>query len=285
MIHAKYPQLEDLVLQELQFGSVPAVELIETIMQKRPGTTKQGVYAALRKLKKKEVVVTNKKMVMLNVSWLKKLEHFVSIAEHYYVQTPAGAGYFAQLQPGEKISYTFQNSIQADVFWNHALVILTEVSKNDDPFVSYCPHVWFYHVHEENEIALRDFFAAQGKQYLVVAGSRTPLDKAVRTYFDGLHAQYHTLQEPLFPQNYYLNILGEYIVEFRIDTEVAAAIHHWYQKHLELTPQAKEELQHVLEQRGQSKLVISRKPDRALRLQKKLIRYFYKEKKVHSTKQ
>ncbi len=276
MLFSKKKSLEEYILDHLQHGPVVMLDLIEKIKQQRPGTTKQGVYAALRQLKKQEVVVIHKGTASLNVTWLTQIGRYIEVAQHHYFKDEISIGHFANLQNGERIQYSFQNPVLTDAFWNHAVFILIETTPSDTPFIAYDPHVWFYLAHPENELALVEFVATHKRQYLVVSGANTPLDKYPKTLLDGTHAQYHALHKPLFKKNnYYLNIIGDFLIEAWIDAQIAKKIDQFYQEHVKYTDDVRNEFRTIVEQRGKSKLVISRNVKKAERLRKKLIKPFY----------
>src|SRR3989338_9122090 len=77
-------QIEQFILEELQGGSVASLAVLERLHTRRPGTTKQGVYAALRSLKRKGVVVVSSKEAAINMSWLQQVGDFVEVAQHQY---------------------------------------------------------------------------------------------------------------------------------------------------------------------------------------------------------
>lgn len=268
-------QIEQQILEELQGGSVVSLDLIERIRTKRPGTTKQGVYAALRSLKKKGVVVVGSKEAALNMSWLQRVNDFVEAAQHQY-GGQAGLGGVAGLQDRESVQYTFRDPITADAFWNHTLLLLLETLQGRGPFVAYDPHVWFYIAHPENERHLRDEVISHGRQYLVAAAYKTPLDRVVAEEFDREMSQYHMLDRPAFGKpNYYLNVLEDFLIEVWMDPLVSDRLEAWYRETKVLDENARQQLRAILEGRGRTRLKVSRNKVKAERLRKKFLKGFY----------
>lgn len=274
MFTRKKRSIEDYILTELQRGPQVTLDLIEKIKQQRAGTTKQGVYAALRLLQQEEIVLIHRGSASINVVWLERLQQYCTIAQHHYFSA-SGSGHFTDLHDREKIQYTFRNPVYADAFWNHAIILIMETHPTADPFIGYDPHAWFYVAHPENERALRDYTIAHGRQYLVVSASNTPLDRAIRHEFNGTSSQYHIIKTPLFPQHYYFNIIGDFLIEVWFDRTVTERMEKFYAHTTALTPATQAAFRTVVEQRSRMKLVISHNKKKAQRLKKKLLKYFY----------
>ena len=267
--------IEQQVLEELQSGSVTTLDLIERLRDRRPGTTKQGVYAALRSLKRKGVVVVGSKEAALNMSWLQKVGDFVDVAQHQYGGR-AGLGGVGALRDRESIQYRFRDTIAADAFWNHTLLTFLEILPGTAPFIAYDPHVWFYLVHPDYERHLRDEVVAHGRQYLVASAYRTPLDRAIASEFDGTMSQYHIMESPLFPDpRYYLNVLGDFLIEVWMDPIVTEELDVFYREAETFDDETRVRLRALLERRGRTRLKVSRNHAKAERLRKKLLKGFY----------
>ena len=274
MIFSAHKNLGESVIGYLQKGPLFTGELLKFLQKKRPRTTKQGMYAVLRKLIQAEVVLKHKKQISLNVTWLTKVESFVTLAEHFYASA-SRSGSFLSLADGENIRYEFHNTNATDAFWIHVLLLLVEAHPRQ-PWFGYNPHDWFFVARAESERALRDFLVKKGGQYLMVVGSKRPLDKLIRKEFDGKRSQYFMRETPMFPQNnYYVNIIGDYIIEVWIDTAQAKAIERLYATATEATTEVVKQLQDIIRSKGKTKFVVSRNKKKAGALRAKLSNPFY----------
>lgn len=266
--------LENTVIECLQKGTLSTTDLLKLLREKRSRTTKQGMYAVLRKLIRAEVVLKHKQLVSLNIVWLSKLESFVSLAEHFYTST-SRSGNFLGLADGEKIKYEFQNPNVTDAFWNHVIYLLVE-ARPKQPWFAYNPHCWFFLARPESERALRDFIIRNGGQYLLIVGAKHPLDQSIRKEFDNEHSQYFMREPPLFPKNnYYLNIIGDYVIEVWIDPAQANEIEQLYASASETTEEIGERLQDIIGSKGKTKLVVSRDRKKAEKFRRMLSKPFY----------
>lgn len=266
--------LEQLIISHLQKGPLSTSDLLSALQKKRIGTTKQGMYAVLRKLIKAEIVVKHKTQLSLNAAWLTKMERFVSLASHFY-SSGVGSGNFLDLTDGEHISYAFKSANSTDAFWIHVLLLLTEAYP-EAAFLAYNPHCWFFLVRPESERTLRDVIVRNKSQYLVIVGGKQPLDRAIRKEFDGKGSQYSMREKPLCKKNnYYLNVIGDYIIEVTIDVAQANAIERLYNSAKSFTPDIEDELRDIITSKGRTRLVVSRDKKKAEKLRRTLAKPFY----------
>lgn len=257
-------------------GPCSSVDLIERVRKVRPGTTKQGVYAVLRDLAREEVIVRQNKKVSFNIRWLRAMEEFFLTTERQYFDGKFGRENFLNLKEGERITYSFADPVQTDAFWGHALYMLVEVSPvTGKPVYLYNPHEWFLIARRASE---REFMAAIGKKrgFFLTTGGNTPLDRSVAKDFDNQQSQYFMRDKPLFKkQNYYVNIIDDVLIEVWIDRKVAEKIEALYQITSIVNDNAKEELTHIVQSKGRSKLTISKNAKKSARLVKMLKNPFY----------
>ena len=84
------------------------------------------------------------------------------------------------------------------------------------------------------------------------------IDIAVKD-FDGLASQYFMSEKPLFKKkNYYINVIGDFIIEVWISNTAADEIEDIYKSSAELTDEVKNRFLKIAEKKGRTKIVISR---------------------------
>jgi hypothetical protein len=203
------------------------------------------------------------------------MSDYFSLAERSYLQGESGIGHFLNLEDGERIRYDFRDAATTDAFWVHALHILIEAHPKAI-WLGYNPHCWFFIAREESERQLRDFIAKKGGIYAMTVAGRTALDWYIATEFDGKQSKYYMFEKSLFPKrNYYLNVIGEFLVEVWIDPKTAQAIESLYQTTGKYSEEAKAALKTITTTKGRSRLVISRNKKKSLELARKLSKPFY----------
>jgi len=267
--------IEEYVLKYLQAGPVMMLDLVEKIKIDRPKTAKQAVYAAIRGLKKNEQILTYKGMASLNLTWLNSMLAYFDFAKHNYLQGEAGQGGFIDLEDREKIKYYFKNPIKADIFWTHALFLLAERSAPNEPVFIYNPHEWFMLARNENEQNIFKTINRGGRKILLTAGDNLFLDRYIRKYFDNNMSQYYAKEKPLFKENnYYLNIVGDFLIEAWLDKKVADQVEKLYQKTAAWDASVLEKMQKILNDESRIKIAISRNHKKAEKIKSSLKKYF-----------
>lgn len=276
MIFTNKKSVENLIFEHLQKGPVNTVALIQAIQRIRPQTTKQGVYAALRSLRHEEIIVTHNKQTSFNIRWLKQMGRFFMLAEQYHLTEHFTDNNFLNLKEGEAISYTFATPAQNDMFWGHALILLSESSiPASEPVYLYNPHEWFLIARKESERDAIDIITKK-RRFLLTSGGNSPLDHAITGEFDGNRSQYHMLSKALFSkENYYCNVIGDFIIEAWIDKKTAHQIEQIYETSLGLDQEVRRGLISAIESKGRTKFSISRNAKKAEKLKKILKKNFY----------
>lgn len=259
--------IEELLIDLLQNGPLSTKTLITSIAKIRTNTTKQAVYAALRRMRKDEKVVLYRGIVSLSDIWIERMLQFFTIAQHKTRASGEGDYSFLNLRDGEKISYSFKNAVQTDAFWSHAFSILGYTVPIHEPYYLYNPHDWFLLARTKNERILIRSILTSGREYHMTVGGDTALDRLIAKEFTHAKASYRMLSTALFPKRqYYLNIIGDYIIEVSIDKFLAAELDSFYERTTAFTVEKQQELIALISKTYKSRLVISKNEKRAKRL-------------------
>lgn len=270
--------IKEYTLSLLKDGSLSTTDLLEKIQNKRSGTTKQGFYQVLRKLKKEEVVVVAGKRASLSHLWIKRMSEYFDEAKSLYVSERIPGDYFLSLEDGEKVSYTFKSPAVSDVFWGHVFGLLAK-KNNQEPVYLYNPHEWFILARTESEVELFDEITKNGRQLFLLAGNNTPIDKYVSKFFDGEFGQYHTLEKGIFEkENYYINMFGDFIIEAWIEKDVAEKVDTLFKEAESFNEEFRTKLQEIVGKKSKTKITISLNKRKADKLKKKFGKYFYIKK-------
>ncbi|HOZ36276.1 MAG TPA: hypothetical protein PLR18_00390 [bacterium] len=278
MFLGKKIRLENYILDILKDGPKETLDLILRIKKQIPGTTKQGVYTALRVLNQEEIIIVSGGEVTLNILWLNRLAEYTRQAKNSYADSETESEYFLRLENGDRAQYYFKNPALLDSFWGHVLVELMRKVKNDPNMFSYNPHYWFLFGRRESELQYLSCFPNYQKKFLLISADKTALDKTVNQDQEKMtdYFQYCMLGKALFEKNnYYFNVIGDYLVEVLIDKMTADEIELFYQKYEALNESRIKEFKGIIERPGKNKFIISKNPQKAARLRKKLVKFFY----------
>lgn len=270
MLLSKDPKTEDVILELLSAGPMKSLALVQCVQRDR-GLTKQAVYANLRKLVEAELLVLQKGVFSLNICWIHRMRDLLALSEHAYSSLDS-QGHFLNLKEGERITYTFRDPLQADVFWNHALLLLAKIVPSEEPFLAYSPHCWFYLAEPERERGFRDQILASGRAYWVLVAGDTDLDASIAGEFSDERCEYHMLgRAALKKPNHYLWVMGDFLVDVWLDAATSQKIEDYYGANKRLDAEAFRE---VLRERRKSRFAISKNKVRAARFKKKWGRCF-----------
>jgi hypothetical protein len=267
--------ISEFILKSLQNGPISLVDLVEKIRNLRPKTTKQAVYSAIRSLTKDEIVVTYKGVASLSLTWLNAMTDYFDNARINFIKGEYSKGNFIDLADKEKIKYYFNDPIKTDVFWSHALYLLVEKHDNGLPVYIYNPHEWFLLIKHEHEKKIFERIVQKGHRLLLTTGCDTYLDKYVRIDFNNDQLQYFAREKPLFMKNnYYINIIGDFLIEVWLDQKMSDEIDLFYQKTTAWDEKNKAELMKIIQTEGRVKLTISRNRKKAMKIRNSLKRSF-----------
>lgn len=276
--------ISSIVLNILRDGPVKISDLIVKIKEIRKGTTKQGIYKVLSKLLNDEIIVISKKVVSLNILWLDKMYEFFTLAENAYSKVSFAPGQILSLSDGDRIQYSFKTTVFADSFWNHTLLLLNKVIDPSEPLLIYNPHWWFIMGRENSEKILMRKITSY-RQFLIAVAGNKPLDKIMFKYFDNNMSQYYLIGKNLFGiNNYYVNIMGDILIEVWLNKTVSRAIENIYNQYTSINNEVINKIQNVINMKNRSKIVISKNTKKLKRIKNKLEKFFYikKIKKINT---
>jgi hypothetical protein len=268
--------LEDIIIDCLKQGEKESPSLLYEVQTIRTHITKQGFYAALRKLRKEEVVTVRKKMVSLNTSWIRDLQLVVDNMNSAYLGENASFGLLS-LNDKESASFVFSTTVALDVFWGHSQNIFFYNTSVETPIYCYDPHYWIYVARKETEQKLLEDIAKNNRQFLIVVGGDTPLDHLTKKDFTNEFIQYH-VQKLYEKNNYYFTVIGDYITEVFMNEQTTKKIEELYMKYNTISSELLTELHKLLVDRRKHRIKISRNASKAEEMKKKLRKYFYIKK-------
>jgi hypothetical protein len=267
--------IEEVVLRALGEKALTGEALLGICQPIKKGFTKQALYQLLRKLIDREIVIKHGKQFSLSRIWILKMNDFFSLAQNQYGIGERGGNNFLALSDGDKVAYSFKSPVEADRFWGHAFNILGGLLAGKEPLYIYNPHEWFFFARKESEEFLFKELQTRNQKVWLLCGGKTLLDKYTAKYFDGSVLQYYMASDKIFEaRNYYLNIFGEYIIEARIDENIAEKIDQFYEAHTTVTKETVGLLTKLLEQ-GKTTITISRNKKKSEKLKKIFAPYFY----------
>ena len=203
-----------------------SAQSIHALLKKTRNCSIQAVYKELRKLQEGGVVVKTKKHYSLRIPWAIEFVSFANKIKRHYLE-------FSQLiailpEYNKKEIWHFSNLLRLNDFWSQLLLLLIQQSK-EKILYGWNPHLWFHLVQTKQEKQYIDsLHKTESKLYLVIGGD-TYLDRWAEKFLDKRVLQY-AFSKQLFSkkQPCYLNVIDDYVLTVKIDSETMQSIEKIY---------------------------------------------------------
>lgn len=267
---------EDLIIECLKNGPLPTATLLEQIANTR-GVSKYGVYKSLRKLRASEVIVEYKKVISLSIPWVHRMSQFTDTAIQGY--SLSNYGYFLGLENGKRMVFSFQDLVGFDTYWMHMMITLMQ--RYDEPLYLYAKHDWFVVVRPEAKSDLFNWIEMNRRSSFMLIGSNSPLDFVAGEKSKLSTMQVAVIEKNLFGDHPYGAVIGDYIIESRFEKSIVSEIDNLYYENQSLDI-LKKRLIDITSKDQVVKIIVTRKKEEALRLRKKMSKYFYIPKEIRS---
>lgn len=269
--------LEREILTRLYPGPRNVTDLVEEIsfLQK---VSVQGVYKALRALKREEIVTIHSHTVSLSLIWVAKERDQLLFAEQSY----QSAQYVDDLRTGKtkRARFSFRTLNEIDLFWTHTYLLLTNGMSTDAYSYSIQPHDWYMYVRYDTDaywIKKHKENARISRTLLTHAGA---LDRAViRMRKEQLRNLFeYTLGENPYNQDLctYHNIIGSFIFTAEFDQSIAKRLDVFVNSHetLPLNLSEQKEIDAITSTKGKFILTIENSTQKAKKMREKVRKYF-----------
>jgi hypothetical protein len=277
MINLGKNNIKNLIIELLSEGSKKSIDIIEEIKSLKPGTTKQAVYLALRKLIKEEIVVKYRKKLMLNQVWVDQLNEFVNLIDKNYIENykqTKSKNEYNELKEGDKIIYLFKNLDSFDAFWNHIFSMIVKKTNILSPLYLYNPHEWFLFAREKSEKYMYGWIERKKPKTFFAIGGDTFLDKIVAKKYSSDLMEISIGKKLGFENNYCLAILEDYLIETYLDKKLTDKIDAIYCKS-DNEEKAAEKIKEIVSAKSKFKIVVSINPEKSSRIKKKFEKVFF----------
>jgi hypothetical protein len=275
--------IRSLILSSLSKAPKKSVDLIKEIKTTRKGTTKQGIYKALRVLIKEKLVVKYRRNLMLNQIWLNKVNKFLKQTDENYLgeKREKILDTLEWMAEGSKISYIFNSYDSLDKFHSHTFSLIIKKTDLQSPLYIYNPHEWFVLKTKlkENEDFLFDWLKEKDRQVYFTIGHNTSLDKKFRKDYSSEEFQVAIDEKINYAENYYINIIGDYVIEMKNDKIFAEKLNAIYENCAD-EDEAIKKIEILLKTKHKIKMVLSCDSAKAKKFKTKLGKNFFIPKEL-----
>jgi hypothetical protein len=259
------------IIQALGSGPMKGPNILAQVNKEYPSITKQAVYQALRILMKDEIIIKSNTFFSINRLWAYTLR---TLSDTVLGPTPISSSMITSMREGDRLSYYFKDIYQSDIVWGNIADTLLDNTAATIPIIMYFPHEWFLIAREHSEAPLLQRYGDEKKTLLIALGGQTQLDKVIQKDWNKKCIHVNTGTSYNFKNNYYVNIYDDYIIEVTIPFFISEAIDKFYKNNQVLTPAAREEITHIVQQPHRTKFVLTRNHKRAEVLRKKIAKDF-----------
>jgi hypothetical protein len=271
------PLIKDTLIDKLSLGPLYAPSLVQAVAIDSKATI-QGVYKALRQLKKEEVVVSHHKTIALSTVWLaaeverlERIQKTYSLREHFFN--------VKNTNRDQTVSFRFKTINELDLFWTHAFLSLEEHCAQADISIAIAPHDWFIYARKQTDQAwVKKHSSKQRKLWVIVTHADVLDKKVIRARKKDPDTEIEALFENPLHQNEltYYSSIGPYIIKVILDKSVGKALNIFVATHttFPLTEQDEYEIADIMKTKGTFRISITKSERKALLIKKKLGKYF-----------
>jgi DNA-binding PadR family transcriptional regulator len=268
-------EIEETIINMLSKSTYRTTHLLEKVQEKHK-ISKQSFYNTLRRLKKAQIIFVNEKIVQLNKLWVEMLINFTKDVAHTYDEEYRMESKYLNLEKGERVTYNFKSIEEADIFWNHAVLLLVKNHDLQKPICVYNPHQWFARARYETEKLTWTSLAENGALLLCLIGGQTDIDKKTVQEMNEWHANVKASlsEKELLPDNRYVNIYGDIIIEMKMPLATSQKINAWFENGKD-TGLYINDLQNIIKESANIKFTFSNNPVRAKKLSRQIANHFH----------
>lgn len=269
--------LENEIIDRLYPGPRNVTDFVEEISYLRKVSV-QGVYKALRALRKEEIITVHNHTASLSMVWAQKEEEKLRFAQDAY----RSSAYLDEIRTGKKkrAQFTFHTLNEIDLFWTHSYLLLAEGVGDDTLSYNVQPHDWYPYVRFDTDaywIRKHIENARVSRTILTHAGA---LDRAVvhlRKEQLGKLFEYTLNENPLKQDSHtYYNVLDSLIFTARFEPHIAEKLDVFVQSHtkLPLAPLEQKEINGIVSANGRFVLFIENNEEKAKHIRNKVKKFF-----------
>jgi len=263
--------LEKSIISILENGPLKKSELIASI-RKKNSVSVQGIYKALRTLKIKEIITAHEKNIGLSLWWIdNELERIHCITRAYSSKTRPSL--FLNLRSGEYIKLRFRTLRELELYWTQTFLMIEDDLPLSTPAYSVIPHDWFYYARPETDT----FWLKRQKKRIqrLIVTHPLSIDRQI------LKIRIQQKMEVFFNENPlkqseidYKNILGEFILEIRLDDKINTLFVDWMKEHPDINKENLLIISKLLDTRGTFTMKIIHSPKKSAKIISRLKKYF-----------
>jgi hypothetical protein len=201
---------KDEIIETLLQGPMQLAELVSLVSQ-RKNTTPQSVYKMITYFIKSEILIKQKKVIMIDNLWISRIEKVTQIARSK--NDVATLESFLHATNTKSVSFDFDSISSMNRFWANTVLKLSGIYAHTNVYI-YNIHSWFYALLPKTEKQFFDILRKTSPTiYLSIHGTTTIDKGTIKT----LKQRFHNVHINIGVRNlsYYKNyctVVGDFVI-------------------------------------------------------------------------
>lgn len=213
--------LREKIVHTVIYESQSMKEIIRRFIREEK-VTKQAIYKALRSLIRDEILIKQKKQIVINRKWLSQMKNLIITSERI-IGLDKEKMIFAPLSFKKQTTFRFKNIESLDIYCGHLILTLADHFK-DKPFFFFNHHEWFVYDRPLSETYLYETVADKGYKIFLTLGKDTPLSRNFRKKFEKGSVQIAVDESYNFAITDYLCVVEDFVIIARYDKKTSEDI-------------------------------------------------------------
>lgn len=263
-----HTHLDDLVVKSLLLnGEQEVIDIYKDLVIKGQNITIQALYKRLRILLEDQIILKNKKFIVINNEWSESMLELLS-----------GNNGLPILKPGETAIYSFKELASLDAYWKHIMTPIEKAYPNYPIFFFNHYEIWIQLTgRKDNEI---DYLKriSQDKHYcFFLLGKDNKYNQSFKQKYQTDYLQISVGADGFSPSDY-PTVIADYIITTKLSPRVAKLIDDIYT--LPSEEILSQKINKIFSKSAAIKLKIERNENKAKKLRKKIAKDFYIPKEI-----
>ena len=260
--------LDDLIVKSLLLnGEQEVSDVYKDLVAQGQKITIQALYKRLRILLRDQIILKNKKSIVINNEWSGNMLELLS-----------GNTGLPILKPGETATYSFKELASLDAYWKHVMTPIEKAHPNFPIFFFNHYEIWIQLTgRRDNEIEYLKKISQDKHYCFFLLGKDNQYNQGFKKKYQTEYLQISVGAEG-FVSTDYPTVIADYIITTKLSLRVARTIDEIY-----LLPNEKdvsERINKIFSKSAAIKLKIERNENKAKKFRKKIARDFYIPKEI-----
>lgn len=263
---------EQLVFILAQNPNLNVTQIHNALLKRKESFAISSVYQELRKLQSAGVIIRIKGLYALHMSWLIRLQNFLSESIDQNMQGDILAPLIPEI--GKSYKWNFPCLSNVLYFWTQILLYLL---KQEQPkvFFENVDHVWFQFAEDTAEKNFLDSLRIMKIPYFLTVQSDTSLDRSYKPLLKEIKGEIVFGRTPFVnqPKFTYCSLIGDFIIQVNLDVKITCSLDNLYSNSKNTVNLLATQILEVMNQRAKISLSLRHQPDEARKMRKRFVKF------------